>query len=79
MADSPLFLECAEAQLEELVGSQSDFVKAQQGFQAEQVAFSEALAAFAPGLGAGKFLNAAFGRTWQLQAMRGAVEMSLME
>ena len=35
---------------------------------AMQAAFESALMAFAPGLGAGKLLNAAFARAWQADA-----------
>lgn len=62
------FSERAGAQLEEATHSQHELIKAQQSLQVEQAAISEALAAFAPGLGAGKFLDAAFCRTWKVQA-----------
>ena len=62
-----------EHQLEELRGGQEGLIKARRGFEAEQTAFGDALAAFAPGLGAGKFLNAAFARHWKAQAAAQAV------
>jgi hypothetical protein len=40
-----------------------------------QAAFESALVAFAPGLGAGKFLNAAFARAWK--ADRGAAAQAV--
>lgn len=64
----------AEARLEELAGSADGLAEAQRVFSAEQAAFAEALASFAPGLGAGKFLGAAFNRHWKALAKEYAVE-----
>ena len=55
----------AEAQLEELTAGSSNLTEAQRVLSAEKAAFTEALASFAPGLGAGKFLGAAFDRHWK--------------
>jgi len=40
-----------------------------------QAAFKSALLAFAPGLGAGKYLNAAFTRAWRAEAAAAAQQI----
>ncbi len=42
------------------------------GMRCPQAAFESALLAFAPGLGAGKYLNAAFARAWKAEAAAAA-------
>ena len=42
------------------------------GMLCAQAAFESALLAFAPGLGAGKYLNAAFARAWKAEAAAAA-------
>ena len=67
---------CAESRLEELLESAGGLAEARRVFCAEQAAFDEALASFAPGLGAGNFLGAAFSCRWKALAAQRPVETS---